>query len=115
MENFSTPRDALVPRLANLLTLAVMLGAVGWSGAHRPVEAQREAVLAAPAVSPEAERTIANPAVLQVSMPPQTPGLQAAPMRQLPAVISQARLPAQPLPDSPMVLQAAGYSTGLRH
>lgn len=45
MENFSTPRDALVPRLTNLLTIAVVFGAMAWSSAHRPVDERHEAAV----------------------------------------------------------------------
>lgn len=38
MENFSTPRTALVPRATNLATLAVVAAAMWWSGAQRPVD-----------------------------------------------------------------------------
>ena len=36
MENFSTPRRATLPWIANLATLAVVIGAIGWSGVQRP-------------------------------------------------------------------------------
>jgi hypothetical protein len=36
MENFSTTGVALLPRAANLATLAVVLAATWWSGAQRP-------------------------------------------------------------------------------
>lgn len=37
MEKISTPRAALLPRAANLATLAVVVAATWWSGAQRPV------------------------------------------------------------------------------
>ncbi len=37
MENFSTTRAALLPRAANLATLAVVVAATWWSGAQRPL------------------------------------------------------------------------------
>lgn len=36
MENFPTKRLQLVPRVANLATLAVVVSATWWSGAQRP-------------------------------------------------------------------------------
>ncbi len=36
MENFSTSQVALLPRAANLATLAVVVLATWWSGAQRP-------------------------------------------------------------------------------
>jgi len=38
MENFSTHRVALLPRAANLATLAVVVAATWWSSAQRPAE-----------------------------------------------------------------------------
>ena len=38
MENFSTTRVALLPRVANLVTLAVVVTATWWSSAQRPPE-----------------------------------------------------------------------------
>lgn len=39
MEKISTPRSALLPRVANLATLAVVVAATWWSGAQRPGDA----------------------------------------------------------------------------
>jgi hypothetical protein len=50
MENFSTPRQPLVPRLVNLATLVVVVSATLWSNAQRPAAAPAEANLAVPAV-----------------------------------------------------------------
>ena len=36
MENISTPQRAALPWIANLATLAVVVAAIGWSGAQRP-------------------------------------------------------------------------------
>jgi len=36
MEKISTPREALLPRATNLLTLTVVVMATWWSGAQRP-------------------------------------------------------------------------------
>jgi hypothetical protein len=49
MENFSTPRPTLVPRLANLATLVVVVAATWWSNAQRPVDVPAEAALGTPA------------------------------------------------------------------
>jgi hypothetical protein len=50
MENFSTPRAALVPRAVNLATLAVVVAATWWSGAQRPAEQPALAQQSIPAV-----------------------------------------------------------------
>ena len=52
MENFSTPRAALVPRAVNLATLAVVVAATWWSGAQRPAEQPALAQQSVPAASP---------------------------------------------------------------
>ena len=49
MENFSTPRPNLVPRLANLATLVVVVAATWWSNAQRPTDVPAEAALGTPA------------------------------------------------------------------
>lgn len=54
MENFPTPHLAMVPRIANLLTLVFLVGTTWWSSAQRPL-AQDATVLSA------------KPAALQVS------------------------------------------------
>lgn len=126
MENFSTPRVALVPHLTNLLTLAAVVGAVAWSGVHRPVESQGEVILAAPAVSRQAVPVRAAPDVLQVALPLQTLRQTAAEAGQFAPVISRAYLAAQSpaqssaqslldLTVAPLVLQAASYSTAFRN
>jgi len=51
MENFSTPRQPLVPRLTNLATLAVVVSATLWSNAQRPATVPTEAKLAVPAAA----------------------------------------------------------------
>lgn len=38
MEKISTTRVALLPRVANLATLAVVVAATWWSGAQRPTD-----------------------------------------------------------------------------
>ncbi len=38
MENFSTHRAALLPRVANVATLVVLVTVTWWSSAQRPVE-----------------------------------------------------------------------------
>jgi hypothetical protein len=62
MENFSTPRAALVPRTVNLATLAVLVAATWWSSAQRPTEqppiaqqALPPAATSQPAVAPAAQ------------------------------------------------------------
>lgn len=51
MENFSTPQRAALPWIANLATLAVMVAAIGWSGAQRPDAPTAAAAATAPAVT----------------------------------------------------------------
>jgi hypothetical protein len=50
MENFSTPRRATLPWIANLATLAVVVAAIGWSGEQRP-DMPTAAAAAAPAAT----------------------------------------------------------------
>lgn len=52
MENFSTPRAALLPRAVNLATLTVVALATWWSGAQRPADTPALAQQAAPAATP---------------------------------------------------------------
>lgn len=53
MENFSTPRRALVPVAANLLTFLALVCTAWWSSDQRPMPEQpRRMVLVAPAASP---------------------------------------------------------------
>ena len=58
MENFSTPRVALLPQATNLVTLAVLVAATWWSGAQRPVD---QATLTAQAAAPASNATAARP------------------------------------------------------
>lgn len=72
MENFSTPHQALVPRIANLATLAVVVAATWWSGAQRPADSSAEAVLQTPVLIPvqaTQQSTQAAPALLP-AVPP---------------------------------------------
>ena len=66
MENISTPQRAALPWIANLATLAVVVAAIGWSGAQRPdapttaaaatvPTATATATAAAPAPAPAAD------------------------------------------------------------
>lgn len=71
MENFSTPRAALVPRTVNLATLAVLVAATWWSSAQRPAE---QAALAQQAVPPAAT---SQPAAAPAAQPA-AHGLQAS-------------------------------------
>ena len=63
MENFSTPRQPLVPRLTNLATLAVVVSATMWSNAQRPATAPSEAKLAVPAAAQKHPAGTQQPAV----------------------------------------------------
>ena len=58
MENISTPQRAALPWIANLATLAVVVAAIGWSGAQRP----DAPTTAAAATVPTATATAAAPA-----------------------------------------------------
>jgi len=65
MENFSTHRVALLPRAANLATLAVVVAATWWSGAQRPADGAALGTLAATSAetaATTAARQPANPA-----------------------------------------------------
>jgi hypothetical protein len=87
MENFSTTHPTLVPRLANLATLAVVVAATWWSSEQRPVDVPAEAALStpapqlvvptqqAPAVLPSAGATQAHWPSTSTSLP--RDGLQA--------------------------------------
>lgn len=48
MENFPTPKLAMVPRVVNLLTLVFLAGTTWWSSAQRPLVHEASAALAAP-------------------------------------------------------------------
>ena len=89
MENFSTPRQAHLPWIANLVTLAVVLAAIGWSGEQRP---------ASPA--PTSSATV--PAVAQTAPSGHSPATQAGSM--------QDRWPAETTTRPIDGLQAVGYS-----
>ncbi len=59
MENFSTPRQPLLPWVANVATLAVMVAATWWSSGQRPASAVQ--VSAGVSASP-ARQALAAPA-----------------------------------------------------
>jgi hypothetical protein len=92
MENFSTPHAALVPRIANLATVAVVLAATWWSSAQRPVEQPAEAALAVPATSLQGHSQPAPAAAA-----PQAPQ------------VNQASWPVQTTVLPHDILQAVGY------
>jgi hypothetical protein len=96
MENFSTPPRAATPWIANLATLAVVIGAIGWSGVQRPAGPATEVASTPPAV----------PQALPVSEP--APG---NPPTHLP-VTPQARWPIQTTSMSVDGLQVVGLQTG---
>jgi hypothetical protein len=62
MENFSTPRRATLPWIANLATLAVVIAAIGWSGEQRPdlPAAAASAAPAAAGITPVVEHSAAK-------------------------------------------------------
>lgn len=65
MEKISTPREALLPRAANLATLAVVVAATWWSGAQRPAgQAMLAVVDAAPIAAPADPAALRQPALL---------------------------------------------------
>ena len=91
MENFSTPRQATLPWIANLATLTVVIAAIGWSGGQRPD------VPTAAAAAPDA--------ALQTA-PSADPGAAIQPGTH------QGRRPVK-LPSGPIDgLQVVGYSPG---
>ena len=51
MENFPTPKLAMVPLVANLLTLVFLAGTTWWSSAQRPLAHDSAALLSAPRVA----------------------------------------------------------------
>lgn len=57
MANFSTHRSYTVPRVANVLTLAVVGIAVWWSGAQRPAPAPQQMARATAVARAEPART----------------------------------------------------------
>ena len=64
MENFSTPRQPLVPWAANVATLAVMVAATWWSSDQRPANAVQAEAPVSPSTgsSLQARQPIAAPA-----------------------------------------------------
>ena len=56
MENFPTPKLAMVPRVANLLTLVFLVGTTWWSSAQRPALQETAAFLAPPKVAQSANK-----------------------------------------------------------
>lgn len=60
MENFPTAKLAMVPRVANLLTLVFLAGTTWWSSAQRPLAPEASASLAAP----KAQQIANNPSQL---------------------------------------------------
>lgn len=82
MENFSTPQHAMLPRLANLLTVAVVLAATWWSSAQRPEGPATEASIATPPAghlvpAQQSPNTTPTPAATQATWPAQTTWLPA--------------------------------------
>jgi hypothetical protein len=80
MENFSTPRPTLVPRLANLATLAVVVLATWWSNAQRPADVAAESALSTPApqlIVPvqQAPAAAPTPGAIQAHWPSKTTAL----------------------------------------
>lgn len=78
MENFSTPRQATLPWIANLATLAVVVAAIGWSGGQRPDAPPVAAAAAAPTgaaqTAPTADHGAAvNPGAHPGRWPAKTP------------------------------------------
>ncbi len=73
MENFSTAQVALLPRIANLATLAVVVAATWWSSAQRPADLATIAVAKA-----QASRPAALPAAVPALAGGQRPGAEQA-------------------------------------
>ena len=66
MENFSTPRRALVPVTANLLTLLALVCTTWWSSHNRPVSAQQPPALMATRTIQTATTAKVAPALVQI-------------------------------------------------
>lgn len=75
MENFPTPKLALVPRIANLLTLVFLAGTTWWSSAQRPLVHESAAYLSAP-LAPQAAN---KPSQLPVDNSAQAPRPSTSP------------------------------------
>lgn len=61
MENFPTPKLAMVPRVANLLTLLFLAGTTWWSSAQRPAINESTAYLSAPKVAQATNKPLQPP------------------------------------------------------
>jgi hypothetical protein len=106
MEKISTRRADLLPRTANLATLAVVVAAMWWSGAQRPAG---QAMLAASDAVPAAPSSLVTtdaPAPRQLALPSAT---------TTPATTALATWPAQAATTIARDgLQAVGYQTRTR-
>lgn len=75
MENFPTPKLAMLPRVANLLTLVFLVATTWWSSAQRPMVHEASAFLAAPRATPAANK----PSQMPVDNSAQTPRASTSP------------------------------------
>lgn len=57
MENFPTPQLAMLPRIANLLTLVFLVGTTWWSSAQRPLANDATALSAKPSLQQASNKT----------------------------------------------------------
>ena len=132
MENFSTPRDALVPRLTNLLTIAVVFGAMAWSSAHRPVDERHEAAMGQTGTTGATEQALqvrhesrseihdvlapARGAPMQPQSPQLTPSpAPSPPSNAEPQGITQVKWDQKALPAQSNGFQAIGFVAAARH
>jgi len=93
MENFSTSQVALLPRAANLATLAVVALATWWSGAQRPAS---QPVLASSTTA------TAGTAALPLQ--------QAAELASIPSAVGNANWPVQAAAVPRDAIQAVGFA-----
>ncbi len=105
MENFSTTHQTLVPRIANLATLAVVVAATWWSGAQRPTHPTAETALQAPVLIP-VQATEESAHTVPALLPTAPPADQATPAPATPQTLWTTKNQALHHPG----LQAVGFS-----
>ena len=83
MENFPTPKLAMVPRVANLLTLVFLVATTWWSSAQRPpvheASAALGATLGASLAAPRAPQVTNKPSKTTLDNIAQAPRISSTP------------------------------------